>query len=99
MTALITLSRLLIVREVQEEAGGAVVRFQDGDHGRLDLRDPNYRTYLRLAQRSQERQHPVGVSMGDGQVITELIRADNDVPMQLSEEVPGHARVLFQGHD
>jgi prepilin-type processing-associated H-X9-DG protein len=99
MAALTTLTRLLIVREVQENTGGAVVRFQDEDQGRLDLRDPNYKTYLRLAQRSQERQHPVGVSIGDGQVITELIRADNDVPMQLLEQDRDCARVLFQGHD
>jgi hypothetical protein len=54
---------------------------------------------LRLARRSQERQHPVGVSFGEGQTITEPIRADNDVPSQLWEEGPGQARLLFQGHD
>ena len=97
--ALTTLTKLLVVREIQEDASGATLHFQQGGHGRLALRDANYATHLRLARRSQERQHPVGVSFGEGQAITELIRADNDVPTQLWEEEPERARVLFQGHD
>jgi hypothetical protein len=97
--ALTTGTRLLVVREVQEDESGAALRFQQGGHGRLALGDANYPTHLRLARRSQERQHPVGVSFGEGHTITELIRADNDVPSQLWEEDPGQARVLFQGHD
>lgn len=97
--ALTTRTRLLIVREVQEDEGGAALRFQQGGHGRLSLRDANYATHMRLARRSQERQHPVGVSFGEGHTITELIRADNDVPSQLWEVEPDQARVLFQGHD
>jgi hypothetical protein len=54
---------------------------------------------LQLARRSQERRHPVGVSFGDGQTITEVLRADNDIPMQMIEEGPDGARILFQGHD
>jgi hypothetical protein len=40
-------------------------------------------------------------SGGGGQAvrITEMIRADNDVPSELWEEESGQARVLFQGHD
>ncbi len=41
----------------------------------------------------------MGVSFGEGDAITELIRADNDVPIQLWGEDPDRARVHFQGHD
>jgi hypothetical protein len=97
--ALTTLIRLLIVREIEDGASGAVVHFQEGGHGRLDLRDPNYEALLRLARRSQERRHPVGVAFGEGKIITELMRADNDVPTQLWEDNRDQAQVLFLGHD
>ncbi len=97
--ALTTRTRLSVVREIQEDESGVELRFQQGSHGRLDLREANSATYLRLARRCQERQHPVGVSFGEGYTITELIRADNDVPSQLCEEDPDRARVHFQGHD
>jgi hypothetical protein len=96
---LTTSARLLTVREIQEDAGGAALRFREGGHGRLAIRDANYGTYLRLARRSQERQHPVGVTFGEGEAITELIRADNDVPAEFCEEDTEPARVFFQGHD
>ncbi|MCI0461870.1 MAG: hypothetical protein L0Z62_33380 [Gemmataceae bacterium] len=92
-------TRLLVVREIQEDESGATLHFQQGGHGRLALRDTNYGTSLRLARRSQERAHPVGVHFGEGPAILELIRADNDVPTHLGEEEPDGARVLFQGHD
>ena len=97
--ALTTRTRLLVVREIQEDESGADLRFQQGSRGRLDLSDASYATHLRLARRSRERQHPIGVSFGEGSTITELIRADNDVPLQLREEDPDRARVYFQGHD
>ena len=97
--ALTTGTRLLVVTEIGEDETGASLRFQQGGQGRLALGDANYPTDLRLARRSQERQHPVGVTLGEGQTVTELIRADNDVPSQLWEEEPGQTRVLFQGHD
>jgi hypothetical protein len=97
--ALTTLAKLLIVREIQEDPSGAVLCFQEGSHGRLALRDPSYESHLRLARRSQERQHPVGVSFAEGQIIVELIRADNDVPGQLWEDDADLTRVLFEGHD
>jgi len=96
--ALTTKTRLLVVREIQEDENGVRITFQQGSQGQLNLREANYATYLELARRSQERQHPVGVSFGDGDFITELIRADNDVPSQLWEE-SDRARVHFQGHD
>lgn len=99
MNALTTATTLRVVREVHEDESGAALCFHHGGQARLVLGDANYATHLRLSRRSQERQHPVGVAFGEGQIITEMIRADNDVPSQLWEEEPGQARVLFQGHD
>ena len=97
--ALTTGTTLRVVREVHEDASGAALRFQQGGQGRLVLGNANYASHLRLARRSQERQHPVGVTFGEGETITEMIRADNDVPSELWEEESGQARVLFHGHD
>ena len=97
--ALTTLTRLSIVREIREDGSGATLRFQQGGQGRLVRDDPNYASHLRLAQRSQERQHPIGVRFGEGQTIAELIRADNDVPTELCANDADGVRVLFQGHD
>ena len=97
--ALTTLTRLWIVREIQEDASGAALRFQEGGHGWLARDAAHYARDVRLARRSQERQHPVGVCVGEGQAITELVRADNDVPAQLADEDADGLRVHFQGHD
>ncbi len=32
-------------------------------------------------------------------MITEMVRADNDVPTEIWQDAPEHAAVLFQGHD
>ena len=79
---------LLVVREIQEDENGATLCFQQGGHGRLTLCDANYARHLQIARRSRERQHPIGVRFGEGEVITELLRADNDVPAELWEEHP-----------
>jgi hypothetical protein len=97
--ALTTATKLLVVREIQEDESGATLCFQQGAHGRLAASDPNYATHLQLARRSQERQHPVGVSFGEAPAVTELIRADNDVPRELWDEDADRALVLFEGHD
>jgi hypothetical protein len=89
----------MIVRQIQEDGNGATIQFQQGGQGRLAFGDANYETYLRLTRRSQERQHPVGVRFGEGEIIAELIRADNDVPTQLCQEDTAGIRVSFQGHD
>jgi hypothetical protein len=94
-----TLTKLLIVRDVVEDASGAVLRFHEGSQGRLDLSAANFATCLRLARRSQERQHPVGVSFRQGEFIANLLRSDNDVPTEIGVEGSHGARVLFQGHD
>jgi len=97
--ALTTVVNLLVVRDIEEDAGGATLRFQEGPEGRLLVHDAGYTAALRLARRSHERQHPVGVCFGEGHVITELLRADNDVPAQLSDEDSDGSRIVFQGHD
>jgi hypothetical protein len=100
MTETLTiLARLLIVQEIQEDPGGAALGFHEGRHGRLALGDTNYATHLRLARRSRDRQHPVGVGFGERETITAMSRADNDVPTMVREEDPDGLRVLFAGHD
>jgi hypothetical protein len=97
--ALAAVAKLLVVREIHEDEGGAILRFHQGADGRIFRSAAKYASYLRLAQRSQERQHPVGVSFGEGPAVTKLIRAENDVPMEILEEDRDRTRVLFQGHD
>jgi hypothetical protein len=92
--ALRTGTTLRVVQEIHEDERGAALRFQQGGQGRLAAGDGNYATHLRLARRSQERHHPVAVTFGEQQTITEVMRADNDVPNPLWEEEPGQARVL-----
>ena len=93
------LTQLLVVQAVEEDAGGVTLRFMDGGHGRLALHDPNHAALLRLARGSQERRHPVGIRFGEGQAVTRLIRADNDVPRQVWQEGADRVGVLFEGHD
>jgi len=97
--ALTTATKLLVVREIQEDEAGATLCFQQGAHGRLAVGDPNYGSHLQLARRSQERRHPVGVGFGEAHAVTDLIRADNDVPKELWDEDADRALVLFEGHD
>ncbi len=97
--AVTTQMRLRVVRDLQENEAGATLELQDGARAHLPRRDPTYARHLRLARRSQERQHPVGVSIGANDAITELSRADNDIPLALAPESSGATRVLFQGHD
>src|SRR5437868_2876868 len=96
---LTTLTRLLVVREIEEDETGATLHFHQGGRGRLTLGDASYATFLQLARRSQERQHPVGVRFGEGHVITKVVRADNDIPKECWEESSGRTRMLFQGHE
>lgn len=97
--ALTTGTRLLVIQEIEEDATGATLHFQEGRQGRLAFGNGDYAIHLRLARRSQERRHPLGVGFGDGQTIASLTRADNDVPTKLWEEDQRGARALFQGHD
>ncbi len=95
--ALTTLAKLLTVREIQEDASGAVLHFQEGGPARLALSDAEYAMHLRLARRSHERQHPVGVRFGEGQTIAELLRADNDVPTQAAGKRSRWRSGVFRG--
>jgi hypothetical protein len=97
--ALTTITKLLIVRDIQEDANGAALCFQGGEYGYIGSQENYYANYLRLARRGRERQHPIAVSWGEGQVIKELLRADNDVPAQFAEDDPDGVAVFFQGHD
>jgi hypothetical protein len=100
MAEVLTIStRLLVVQEIREDERGTTLCFQQRGQGYLALADANYRAHLRLARRSRERQHPIGVSFGEENAATELVRAHNDVPTELWEEDAGQSRVLFQGHD
>lgn len=92
-------ARLLTVRDIEEDEKGATLRFLQGGHGRLAKSDPTYTTYLQLAQRSQARQHPVGVCFAEGHGIAELFRADNDIPVEWLDDGYERARVRFAGHD
>jgi hypothetical protein len=95
-----TVTRLLVVQEIHEDdGGGATLKFEQLRQARLSASDPHYSTYLRLAQRSKERQHPVGVSFRDEATVGQLTRADSDVPTQLVRDEAGPVRVIFQGHD
>lgn len=96
--SLTTLPLLLFVQDIQDDDSGATLRFQRGIQGHLTRGDANYEIYLRLARRSQERQHPVGVRISESQTIAELFRADNDIPTEVCEDAAG-VRVFFQGHD
>jgi hypothetical protein len=49
--ALTTLTKLLTVWEIQEDASGAALSFQEGSDARLALSETAYVTYLRLVQR------------------------------------------------
>jgi hypothetical protein len=97
--ALTLVPRLRVAREIHEDDAGAALRFQQGANGRLARHDTNYSTHLLLARRSQERQHPIGVTFVEGDAVTELVRADNDVPDRIWEEAMDHVQVLFHGHD
>lgn len=97
--ALVTVTRLFVVQDILEDDEGATLRFEQGEHGRLSRRDPQYTSDLERARRSKERHHPVGVTFGEGRAITELSRADSDIPARVEDEDGGDARVFFQGHD
>jgi hypothetical protein len=97
--ALETLTRLFVVHDILEDDEGATLRFEQGEYGRLSRRDPQYASNLERARRSKERCHPVGVTFAEGRAITELSRADSDIPAQVEDEDGEYAHVFFRGHD
>jgi hypothetical protein len=93
------LLRLLVAKRVQESTVGATIMFQTGQEGRLFRNHKDYQSYLTLAQRSVERQHPVGVRIDSAGEIGEISRADYDFVAFLAEESKETVKVGFQGHD
>ncbi len=97
--ALTSLVTLLVIRDIEEDATGAALRFEGGTEGRLVVQDPGYARSLKLARRSRERSQPVGGNFGERHAITEVLRADNGVPLQVSDLGSEARLVLFQGQD
>jgi hypothetical protein len=93
------LLRLFVAKSVQESTAGATILFQTGQKGRLFRNRKDYQSHLTLAQRSAERQHPVGVRIDSTGEIGEIARADNDFVAFLAEESENTVKVGFQGHD
>ena len=91
--------QLFVVKEIQKGNGAVIVIFEEGKRGRLLNSHKDYDYYLRLAQRSLERKHPVGVSLAESDMIVEMMRADNDIAAELVEHDKERMKVCFQGHD
>lgn len=96
---LLFMIKLLIVVGIQNQGGVTVIQFEGGQNGQLSSQTKGYDYYLKLAQRSMERKHPVGVLLDDKRNITELVRADNDIATQFAEHDKERMKVVFQGHD
>jgi len=62
------------------------------------IESDDYEYHLRLAQRSMDRSHPVGVQLNRHGNIVALKRADNDYVVGLEDE-NNKVRVSFMGHD
>jgi hypothetical protein len=90
---------LFVAKSVQENTTGATIFFQTGQKGRLSRDHKEYQSQLILAQRSVERQHPVGVRIDSAGEIGEIARADNDFVAFLAEENENTVKIGFQGHD
>jgi hypothetical protein len=97
--AMVLALNLLIVEEIQKNETEVVLRFVTGQKGRLATDHKDFDYFMRLAQRSLDRKHPVAVSMAKPDKIVELARADNDIPAQFSEHDKERMKVVFQGHD
>jgi hypothetical protein len=94
--------KLLVVRKIKQGDNETTITFEQGQNALLStnyVNQEDYQYYLRLAKRSRERQHPVGVDLDQSNIIVGMARADNDFPMQLQEYDQEKMQVLFQGHD
>jgi hypothetical protein len=91
--------KLVIVVGIQKTDSGSVIRFQDGESAHLLSTNSDYSYYLKLAERSLERKHPVGVGLR-GHEIGEMSRADADVVSQVLEnKAKDRFDIRFEGHD
>lgn len=93
------LLRLLFVKSVQESTADAIIIFQTGQKGRLSRNHKDYQYILKLAQKSLESQHPVGVRVDSAGEIGEIVRSDNDFVAFLAEASGDKIKVVFEGHD
>ncbi|MCX7113397.1 MAG: hypothetical protein NTX45_25475 [Proteobacteria bacterium] len=90
---------LLTVKQIDVQPTETTIFFTDGKIGRMSTSQKDFDYFLKLAQRSQERQHPVGVSFTNQGQITEIARADNDFPTRILEADQERMKVIFEGHD
>lgn len=91
--------RLLVVREIQPSNSDVTILFENGPRSFLSASLKNYGYYLELARKSLDRRCPVGAALTDSGTITEIARADNDVPTQLLVHDKERMAVWFQGHN
>ena len=97
--AMLLALNLLVVEDIQKNDAEVVLRFVSGQKGRLATDHKDFDYFMRLAQRSVDRKHPLAVSLVKPDKIVELARADNDIPAQLAEHDKERVKVVFQGHD
>ena len=97
--ALVLLMTLLTVKQIDVQPTETAIVFVEGKTGWFSNAHKDYDYYLRLAYRSLERQHPVGVSLNAQGHIIEMVRADNDIPTMFFEADTERMKVVFQGHD
>jgi len=94
--------KLLVVRKIKQGDHEATITFKEGQNALLStnyVNQEDYQYYLRLARRSRERKHPVGVDLDQSNIIVGMARADNDFPMQLQQYDQEKIQVLFQGRN
>jgi len=97
---LVLMLKLFVVIGIQKQGGATILQFQGGQTVQLAPQDKQYDYYLRLAQRSLERKHPVGVALDkSGKAVSELVRADSDFVSSLLDQEKEKIQVFFQGHD
>lgn len=93
------LLELLFPARIQQSAAGATIMFQTGQIGTLSRNHKDYQYFFTLAQRSLERQYPVGARIDSTGEIGEIARADNDFVAFLGEGSENRLKVGFQMHD
>ena len=96
---LVLMLTLFTVKQIDLQPGEAVIVFVEGKTGRLPKAHKDYDYFLRLAQRSLERQHPVAASLDAQGQISDMARADNDVPARVADHDAERMKVAFEGHD
>jgi hypothetical protein len=96
---LVLLLKLMVVSAIQRHGTTATVQFVNGPSAILTLNDRKFEFYLKLAQRSLESRHPIGVAMDDNHRIVEVSGADNDIALEVRDRDKETQEVSFEGHD